>query len=75
LYYADEYACTFPGCALQQLDVVVALPSYVTPQYGKFYPDAAASGFAYLLTTGGAAGPGIILDLGNYTACNSACSV
>jgi hypothetical protein len=75
LYYADEYACTFPGCALQQLDVVVALPSTHTPQYGKFYPDEAASGFAYLLTTSASTGPGIILNIANFTACSSACAV
>jgi hypothetical protein len=75
LYYADEYACTFPGCALQQLDVVVALPSTHTPNYGKFYPDEAASGFAYLLTTTASTGPGIILNIANFTACNSACAV
>jgi hypothetical protein len=75
LYYADEYACTFPGCALQQLDVVVALPSTHTPNYGKFYPDEAASGFAYLLTTTASTGPGIILNIANFTACSSACAV
>ena len=75
LYLADEYACTFPGCALQTIDVVVALPTGTVPNYGKFYPDAAASGFAYLLTTTTSTGPGLILDLGNYTACSSACAV
>ena len=76
LYYADEYACTFPGCALQRTDVVVALPTGTVPQYGKFYPDLDATGFAYLLTTGGASGgPGLILNLANFTACNSACAV
>lgn len=75
LYLADEYACTFPGCALQQTDVVVALPTSHTPQYGKYYPDEAASGFAYLLTTTAVSGPGIILNTANFTACNSACAV
>jgi len=75
LYYADEYACTFPGCALQNIDVVVALPAGTVPQYGKFYPDNSLSGFVYLLTTGGAAGPGLILNLANFTACSSACIV
>jgi hypothetical protein len=75
LYLADEYVCTFPGCALQNIDVVVALPTGTVPNYGKFYPDAGATGFAYLLTTTASSGPGVILDLGNYTACNSACAV
>jgi hypothetical protein len=75
LYYADEYACTFPGCALQQLDVVVALPTSHTPNYGKFYPADSGTGFAYLLTTTASTGPGIILNLANFTACSSACAV
>ena len=75
IYLADEYSCTFPGCALQRLDVEVALPTSHTPQYGKFYPDGALSGFAYLLHTASGTGPGIILDINNFTACNSACIV
>jgi hypothetical protein len=75
LYLADEYLCTFPGCALQRTDVVVALPTSATPNYGKFYPDIDATGFAYLLTTTTSGGPGIILNLANFTACSSACSV
>jgi cell division septation protein DedD len=75
IYLADEYSCTFPGCALQRLDVEVALPTSHTPQYGKFYPDDALSGFVYLLHTASGTGPGIILNLANFTACNSACIV
>lgn len=75
LYLADEYACTFPGCALQQIDVVVALPAGTTPQYGKFYPDNSLSGFVYLLTTTTSGGPGLILNLANFTSCSSACIV
>ena len=75
IYLADEYACTFPGCALQRIDVEVALPAGTTPNYGKFYPDEGATGFAYLLHTAAGTGPAIILNTANFTACNSACSV
>jgi hypothetical protein len=73
LYLADEYACTFPGCALQRIDVVVALPAGTSPNYGKFYPDLSATGFAYNLSSPTYSGPGIILSTSNFTACNSAC--
>jgi hypothetical protein len=75
IYLADEYACTFPGCALQRIDVEVALPAGTTPNYGKFYPDDSLTGFAYLLHTAAGTGPAIILNLANFTTCNAACIV
>ena len=75
LYLADEYSCDFPGCTLQNTNVVVALPAGTTPQYGKFYPPQALDGFSYLLQSTTSTGPGKILLTLNYTNCSLACSV
>ena len=75
LYLADEYSCDFPGCTLQNTNVVVALPAGTTPQYGKFYPPQALDGFSYLLQSTTLTGPGKILLTLNYTNCSLACSV
>jgi hypothetical protein len=75
LYLADEFSCDFPGCTLQNTNVVVSLPSGTTPQYGKFYPPQALDGFSYLLQSTTSTGPGKILLTLNYTNCSLACSV
>lgn len=75
LYLADEFSCDFPGCTLQNTNVVVALPSGTVPQYGKFYPPQALDGFSYLLNSTTSTGPGKILLTLNYTNCSLACTV
>ena len=74
IYYADRYECLFPGCSLDTLNVVVALPSGTTPNYGKFYYSLFDPGFSYSLVST-TTGPGLILDTPNFTACNDACAV
>jgi hypothetical protein len=75
LYLADRYTCLYPGCSFDEADVVVALPTSHTPQYGKFYPADTPDGYAYNLITTTGAGPGLILNVANFTACADACIV
>jgi len=74
IYLADKYECLFPGCSLNQTDVLVALPTSETPQYGKFYSALTPDGFAYLLSSP-STGPGLILSPGSFTQCSMACSI
>ena len=74
VYFADRYECLFPGCSLDTLNVVVALPSGTTPNYGKFYYSLSDPGFSYSLVST-TTGPGLILETPNYTLCNDACSL
>jgi hypothetical protein len=57
-YYADEYVCSGISCAYVQSNVLVLLPSSITPDYTKFYLLAAGGSNFYQLdttTTGGGA--------------------
>lgn len=74
LYEADRYICDGPGCALDTTGIIVALPSTVSPNYGKYYPSLVPDGFVYLLQTTATGGPGWILNTINFTSCNSACA-
>jgi hypothetical protein len=75
LYLADRYTCLYPGCSFDEADVVVALPTSHTPQYGKFYPADTPDGYAYNLITTTGAGTDLILNVANFTACADACIV
>jgi len=75
IYLADRYTCLYPGCSFDEANVIVALPSSHTPQYGKFYPSETPDGFVYNLITTTTGGPAWILNVANFTACADACIV
>jgi hypothetical protein len=50
-YYADEYVCSGITCAFVQSNVLVVLPTSVTPNYSKFYLLSAGGPNFYQLTS------------------------
>lgn len=50
-YYADEYVCSGISCAYVQGNILVTLPSSVTPDYSKFYLLQAGGSTFYQLTS------------------------
>lgn len=73
-YFADQYDCA--TCTEQAINIVVALPTAASPDYGKFYVPLVNDGYVYLLGSGGApASPLVILQDLNSTTCADACAL
>jgi len=73
-YYADQYDCA--TCTEQATNIVIALPTAASPDYGKFYVPLINDGYVYLLGSGGApASPVVILQDLNSTTCADACAL
>lgn len=72
-YYADEYVCSGISCSYVQSNVLVLLPTSITPDYTKFYLlQAGGSTFYQLDTT--TTGVGAILNSTAYD-CLEICGV
>lgn len=72
-YYADEYVCSGISCSYVQSNVLVVLPSSVTPDYTKFYLLAAGGSNFYQLDTT-TTGTGAVLATTAYD-CLEICGV
>ena len=74
-YLADEYICLYPGCSLNNSNVVVALPGGSSYSGTYFYPDIYASGFVYKITNSAPMGIAVILSTSGFNSCTNACSI
>ena len=75
-YLADEYACNFPGCTLQNTNVPVAFPSGFSYIGTHYYSDIGHTGFVYKITSPSSYAVSVILDTaGSNTNCSLACTV
>jgi hypothetical protein len=74
-YLADEYVCLYPGCSLNNTNVVVALPGGTSYVGSYFYPDSYGSGFVYKITNSTSIGIAVILQPSGFSACTNACSI
>lgn len=73
-YYADQYDCA--TCTEQAVNIIVALPTAATPNYGKFYVPLVNNGYVYLLGSAGApSSPVVTLQDLNSTTCSDACAL